>query len=177
MHTGSPLRHLVYASGILFLVISLGTVGYVLIAGGAASVGLYMTVTTLTTVGYGEIHPLSSAGGGVPLVLFLLGGGGLLFFGGEGVPLCLDPHESGDTLLCGRKCCSLCSGGGASTGLWPVSTGRESENLERSLHRVRVRSDGPACVQRTSSQTGDCCYRREKPAGRGCRTRRGICGH
>ncbi len=48
MHTGSPLRHLVYASGILFLVISLGTVGYVLIERWSAFDGLYMTVMLRT---------------------------------------------------------------------------------------------------------------------------------
>lgn len=83
MHTGSPLRHLMYASGILFLVISLGTVGYVLIEGWSAFDGLYMTVTTLTTVGYGEIHPLSSAGRLFTIVLILMGVGTLFYVVGN----------------------------------------------------------------------------------------------
>ncbi len=39
-----------------------GTAGYVLIEGWSISESLYMTVITLTTVGFGEVRPLSAAG-------------------------------------------------------------------------------------------------------------------
>ncbi len=39
-----------------------GTVGFTAIEGWPAVDSLYMTITTLSTVGYGEIHPLSGAG-------------------------------------------------------------------------------------------------------------------
>src|SRR3954454_19221415 len=39
-----------------------GTVGYTLIDGYPPFDAFYMTLTTMTTVGYGEIHPLSKVG-------------------------------------------------------------------------------------------------------------------
>lgn len=44
------------------LVIGAGTVGYVLIEGAPVISALYMTVITVTTIGYGEIFPLSTHG-------------------------------------------------------------------------------------------------------------------
>lgn len=40
----------------------LGTAGFVNIEGWSVADALYMTVTTISTVGFGEIHPLSTAG-------------------------------------------------------------------------------------------------------------------
>ena len=42
--------------------LSIGTVGFVVIDGYPLFDAFYMTLTTMTTVGYGEIHPLSHAG-------------------------------------------------------------------------------------------------------------------
>src|SRR3972149_7006183 len=42
-----------------------GTVGYMLIEGWSALDALFMTAITLSTVGYGEVEPLSAAAGGV----------------------------------------------------------------------------------------------------------------
>ena len=39
-----------------------GTIGYVLLEGWSAWDAFYMTVITVTTVGYLEVHPLSTAG-------------------------------------------------------------------------------------------------------------------
>jgi voltage-gated potassium channel len=47
---------------LLVLVLTFGTAGYVVIEGWNTFDALYMTITTVTTVGYGEIHPLSRAG-------------------------------------------------------------------------------------------------------------------
>jgi voltage-gated potassium channel len=43
-------------------VIVVGTAGYMLIEGWSAFDAFYMTAITITTVGYGEVHPLSTAG-------------------------------------------------------------------------------------------------------------------
>jgi voltage-gated potassium channel len=43
-------------------VIVLGTTGYMLIEGWSAFDAFYMTAITITTVGFGEVHPLSTAG-------------------------------------------------------------------------------------------------------------------
>lgn len=47
---------------LLATVVSVGTAGYVVIEGWDVFDAFYMTITTVTTVGYGEIHPLSRAG-------------------------------------------------------------------------------------------------------------------
>jgi len=47
---------------LLVSVVCLGTAGYVIIEGWDVFDAFYMTITTVTTVGYGEIHPLSRAG-------------------------------------------------------------------------------------------------------------------
>jgi voltage-gated potassium channel len=44
------------------LTLALGTAGFVFIEGYPVFDAFYMTLTTVTTVGYGEIHPLSHAG-------------------------------------------------------------------------------------------------------------------
>jgi len=57
----------------------LGALGYVLIEGWAFFDALYMSVITLTTVGYLEVHPMSQAGRSFTMA-FLLGGVFTLFF-------------------------------------------------------------------------------------------------
>src|SRR5438477_12026987 len=57
-----------------------GTLGYYLIEPDYTLFdALYMTVITLTTVGYGEVHPLST-GGRLFTIVLLLGGVFTLFF-------------------------------------------------------------------------------------------------
>ena len=43
-------------------IVCVGTAGYVIIEGWSVFDAFYMTITTVTTVGYGEIHPLSRSG-------------------------------------------------------------------------------------------------------------------
>ena len=50
-----------------------GTLGYMLIEGWSALDALYMTVITVASVGYGETHPLSTAGRIYTMVLILAG--------------------------------------------------------------------------------------------------------
>ena len=61
---------------LLFLMIIalllLGTVGYMLLEGWSAIDAFYMTVITSSTVGFGEVHPLSNAGRLFTIVLILL---------------------------------------------------------------------------------------------------------
>ena len=53
--------------------------GYVAIEGWTPFEALYMTVTTLATVGFGEIHPLSPQGRLFTIVLIIFGVGGVLY--------------------------------------------------------------------------------------------------
>jgi voltage-gated potassium channel len=73
------LRRYILTLLIPALLILAGTLGYHVIEGWSLFDSLYMTVTTLTTVGYGEVHPLSTAGRTFTMVL-LLGGVFTLFY-------------------------------------------------------------------------------------------------
>ena len=52
-----------------------GTLGYMLIEGWSAWDAFYMTVISVTTVGYGEVHPMSQAGRAFTVVVLLTGVG------------------------------------------------------------------------------------------------------
>lgn len=64
---------------LLIVVVALGTAGYVLIEGWSAFDALYMTVITVATIGFGELHPLSTAGRGFTMVLVLVGVGSVAY--------------------------------------------------------------------------------------------------
>lgn len=63
------------AVALLSCVCAGGTLGYVLVEGWSFWDGLYMTVTTVTTVGFKEVHPLSRAGEVLTVVVILAGVG------------------------------------------------------------------------------------------------------
>jgi voltage-gated potassium channel len=67
------------AIGLLALVIAGGTAGYIAIEGWTAWDALYMTVITVTTVGYREVHPLSRVGEAFTIVLLIGGVGTALY--------------------------------------------------------------------------------------------------
>ena len=56
-----------------------GTVGYGVVEGWSAWDAFYMTVITVTTVGYREVHPLSRAGEAFTAVLLLVGVGSVFY--------------------------------------------------------------------------------------------------
>jgi voltage-gated potassium channel len=55
-------RNLRVIAALLLLVVAIGTTGYHYIEGWSWFDGFYMVITTLTTIGYQEVHPLSHAG-------------------------------------------------------------------------------------------------------------------
>ncbi|MCJ7514836.1 MAG: potassium channel protein [Dehalococcoidia bacterium] len=73
------LRDLVRGLGVLLLVVIAGTIGYRLIEGWSLPDSLFMTITTITTVGYAEVHPLSRAGQ-IFTIFLILGGVGTAFY-------------------------------------------------------------------------------------------------
>lgn len=79
----SPTRRVLWGICILAIIIIAGVVGYAIIEGWSFIDSLYMTVITITTVGYAEVHPLSNTGrifsiflivGGVSGALYVLSG-------------------------------------------------------------------------------------------------------
>ncbi len=71
------------STSILALIFAGGTLGYRLIEGAGWWPSFYMTIITLTTVGYGEVFPLSRAGEAFTVVLLLAGLGLLLLVATE----------------------------------------------------------------------------------------------
>jgi voltage-gated potassium channel len=72
-------RKIALLGAALLTVLLLGSLGFILIEGWNFFDSLYMTVTTLTTVGYREIHPLSPWGKVYNMVLILTGMGVMLY--------------------------------------------------------------------------------------------------
>lgn len=70
-----PVRRLRFSILILILAIAFGTLGYVVIEGWTAFDALYMTVITLATVGFAEVHKLSPGGRAFTIVLIVFGAG------------------------------------------------------------------------------------------------------
>jgi voltage-gated potassium channel len=67
---------------VVLVVVLVGTLGYMALwhaQGGTWMDALFMTVTTITTIGYGEVHPLSTAGRLFTMVLAIAGIGSLFY--------------------------------------------------------------------------------------------------
>ncbi len=58
----SEARNLLFLVGLFVAIVLVGTLGYILIEGMNLLEALYQTVTTITTVGFMEVRPLSEAG-------------------------------------------------------------------------------------------------------------------
>jgi len=74
-----PVTGLRLAILLLLLVLAAGTSGYMALEGWHAWDSLYMTVTTVTTVGYREVHPLTRRGQAFTVALIIVGVGTVLY--------------------------------------------------------------------------------------------------
>jgi voltage-gated potassium channel len=75
----TPGERFVFAiAGIVFIVV-LGAAGYVLIEGMSTIDALYMSVITVSTVGFGEVKPLSSGGRLFTIGLIIVGVGSVFY--------------------------------------------------------------------------------------------------
>ncbi len=79
-------------------VMAVGTGGYMLLEGWDAFDALYMTVITLTTVGFGEVHPLNRPAQAFTIFLMLAGAGGVLYTLSSGLQYMLEGRLSGELL-------------------------------------------------------------------------------
>lgn len=72
-------RRLIYALFAILLMLSIGTIGFHYLENLSWSESLYLTATTLTTVGYGDIVPGTDAGRQFTTVFVLIGVGTVLY--------------------------------------------------------------------------------------------------
>jgi len=75
----NSLRRLIWSIGALVAIVVIGVIGYMVIEGWAFLDALYMTITTITTVGFREVHPLSDAGRIFSIIIIIGGVGGALY--------------------------------------------------------------------------------------------------
>ena len=73
----------------LIVLVAAGAVGYMLIEGWDWMDGLYFTFITLTTIGYGELHELSTTGRFFTIVIAVLGIGAVAFIAGRSAQVLL----------------------------------------------------------------------------------------
>ncbi|MCF6267048.1 MAG: potassium channel protein [Desulfuromusa sp.] len=74
-----PLKKVIFSLISLAILIGGGTLGYALIEDWSAFEALYMTIITLTTVGYGEVHGLSYQGQVFTIILIIFGVGTIAY--------------------------------------------------------------------------------------------------
>lgn len=72
-------RRFAYSLAILVVLVLSGTLGYAWLEGWGFADGLYMTVITVGTVGYGEVRPLSTGGRVYTMLLILLSTGVMVY--------------------------------------------------------------------------------------------------
>lgn len=93
-------KHFVITVLLSILLMAVGTAGYMLIEGWNVLDALFMTITTLATVGYGEVHPLSSIGRIYSVILIVLGVAYFLYVGGAVIQFMVEGRVR---ILLGRK--------------------------------------------------------------------------
>ena len=72
-------RQFIFSLLLIALVVLFGTAGYMVIEGWSAFDSLYMTIITITTVGYRELHVLSIEGKAFTMTLIVIGVGTILY--------------------------------------------------------------------------------------------------
>ena len=94
-----PFRRVKLGLGLFALVLVGGSLGYLALGFGALD-AVYQTVTTVTTVGFREVHPLTEVGKVFTMVLILGGVGTALYTFGVLVEALVEGHFS---RLLGRR--------------------------------------------------------------------------
>jgi voltage-gated potassium channel len=79
----TSIKNLLISLSLALLFLAGGTVGYMIIEGWSLIESIYMTVITLTTVGFGEVHPLSRTGHIFTILLVVIGASFFLYIAGS----------------------------------------------------------------------------------------------
>ncbi len=93
-------KHFIISILLSALLILCGTIGYMAIEGWHALDALYMTVITLATVGYGEVHAVSSTGQIYTIILIITGVGFFLYVAGAVIQFMVEGRVR---ILLGRR--------------------------------------------------------------------------
>lgn len=75
---------------VLFLIILTGTSGFMFIEGWNFPDSLYMTIITITTTGFEEVHQLSTEGEIFTLILLMVSFGTVIYIGSMGVQILIE---------------------------------------------------------------------------------------
>ena len=139
------MRHLKRALAVLIGVIATGTVGYLLLGFGVLD-ACYQTVITVTTVGFGEVRPLSPAGKIFTIFLILAGTGTALYALGVVLEAVVEGHlvqhmeerRMSRTIARMRDHVIICGWGrvGRATATHLAATGHEVVVVDRDLSRL-----------------------------------------
>ena len=78
----NSIRHLIFSVFLIVFIIILGVTGYMMIEGWNLLDSLYMTVETLTTVGYNEVHDMTRMGRIFTILLICIGVAFFLYVAG-----------------------------------------------------------------------------------------------
>ncbi len=84
------IKHLFIAVALSWLVIFMGTTGYMIIEGWSMMDAMYMTMITISTVGFSEVHQVSLPGRVFTIALVLLGVGFSMYTAGAVVQLMVE---------------------------------------------------------------------------------------
>jgi voltage-gated potassium channel len=95
----SRARSLQAGLALLITVVAIGTVGFMLIEGMTAFDGFYLTVITISTLGFGPGVFLGTGGRAFAIVLLVLGLGGVLYTAVVGLELAVDRLLGGERQL------------------------------------------------------------------------------
>jgi voltage-gated potassium channel len=90
-----PFKRLLPAIMILSAVLLIGIAGYMLIEKWTLLESIYMVITTIFTVGFQEIHPLSTAGRIFTLIIIVGGVGSAIYAGGKAVEIIVEGEMTG----------------------------------------------------------------------------------
>jgi voltage-gated potassium channel len=95
-------KHLIAGFSLLILILLFGSFGYKLIEGMSFFEGFYMTFITITTIGFGEVHQLSSYGRLLTIIISVMGIGVLAFIATNSTQVILEAIFFKDRLLKNR---------------------------------------------------------------------------
>jgi hypothetical protein len=183
-----PLRRIGRALLAFALVLLAGTVGYVILGFGVLD-AVYQTVTTVTTVGFREVHPLTAAGQLFTILLILMGVGTALYTFGVLLEALIEGHlrqhmerwrmdrqisrMTGHIIVCGwgrvgrASVKYLSSLGQPAADSWPADGGlRAAAPRQRVPRRGHARRD-PRLPNRGSRDHRHVAIGRPVPGGRG----------